>query len=239
MKLIRLSPAVFALSAALAFSAAVFAGESEPRTVTTTGNGMVSAKADLAEVSMQATSTQKSASVAKQEVDRRINGFLEKLRKMGIGDDDIVASTLRLSPEYEYNNRSRIFSGYTAFRDITVTLRKLDRLDALLESATASEISFIQQVALKSSKEEALKEKAFEEAIADSKRKAEALARAYGAELGSVHTITYRSQQPLFAPKAEAAVARLAADSGGGEYIHDEITFRDQIDVVFELIVPR
>ena len=233
---------VLLLTALIAFfsATALHAEVPAPRTVSTTGNGVISTKADMAEVTMQATSNQKSASAAKQEVDRRINDFLESLEAMKIPRDDIIASTLRISPEYEYNNRNRIFSGYAAYRDITVTLRELDRLDTLLETATASEISHIQQVALKSSKEEDLKEKAFEEAIADSRRKAEVLANAYDADLGSIHTITYRSQQPLFAAKAEGAAMRLAADSGGGgQYVHDEITFTDQIEVVFELIIPR
>lgn len=212
----------------------------QPRTVSTSGVGEIRAKADMADVMMQTSSTQKSASLAKQEVDKRINVFLEKLAAMKIPKEDIVASGLRISPEYEYSNQSRLFSGYTAYRDISVTLNDLEKLDELLEMATSSGIAFIQNIALKNADEDTLKKQAFEKAIADSREKARILAKAYDAELGAIHTINYQGSQPMFSPKMEMAAVRLAADSGsGGQYLHDEIIFSDQIQVVFELIIPR
>jgi len=214
---------------------------SQPRTVSTAGQGVAKAKADMAQVVMQTSSLQKSATDAKREVDRRVNSFLDKMAKSGIAKKDIIASSLRITPEYEYNNRTRTFSGYSAYRDISVTLHDLDKLDRVLEMATDSEIAFIQDISLKSSNEEALRKQAFDNAITDSQEKANALATAYGAETGAVHSIVYHSTQPLFAPKAEMAMMRMSADSGsaGGQYLHDEITFTDNVQVVFELIVPR
>lgn len=234
---IRLSCSLLLLSA---FSTALYGGDNPPaRTVTTSGQGKVSTVADMAEVTMQTTATQKSATEAKQEVDKHINTFLDRLSKLGIDKDSIVASSLRLAPEYEYSNRTRLFAGYSASRDITVTIQKLDNLNQLLEAATESGITLIQQIALKSSKEKTLQSEAFDNAIADSKEKASRLARAYGAELGAIYSINYQSQQQLFAPKTEMAAMRLAADNSGGQYLHDEITFTDQVDIVYELIIPR
>jgi len=224
----------------LVFSNPLLANDKIPaRTVSTTGQGLVEAKADMAEVVMQTSTTQKSATDAKREVDKRVNLFLEKLTALGIKEDDIIASTLRISPEYDYNNRIRLFSGYNAHRDISVTLRDLDKLDKLLGTATDTDITFIQQIQLKTNAEEKYKKQAFENAVADAKTKAELLAKAYGAELGAIYTIDYQSQQPMFSPKAEMASMRLAADSGGGQYIHDSIRFTDQVSVVFELMIPR
>lgn len=229
------SLAFFSLNSGQSYADAI-----PPRTLSTSGMGEVRAKADRAEVMMQTSSTQKSASLAKQEVDRRINVFLEKLAAMKIPEKDIVASGLRISPEYEYNNQSRLFSGYTAYRDISVTLNDLDKLDELLEMATDSEIAFIHNIALKATDEDKLKKQAFDNAIADSREKARVLAKAYDAELGAIYSINYQTPQPMFSPKAEMATMRMAADSGGsGQYLHDEITFTDQIQVVFELIIPR
>ncbi|MFA5631403.1 MAG: SIMPL domain-containing protein [Porticoccaceae bacterium] len=227
-------------AASIATAAPVHADAVQPRTVSTSGQGVAKAKADKAQVTMQTSSLQKSATEAKQEVDRRINSFLGKVTGIGIAKEDIVASTLRISPEYEYDNRTRIFSGYTAYRDVSVTLHDLDKLDQLLQVATDSGISFIQNIQLQSQNEEKLRKQAFDNAIADSQEKAEALAKAYGAQLGAVHSIVYQNPQPLYAPKAEMAVMRMAADSGsGGQYLHDEVTFNDNVHVVFELIVPR
>ena len=231
---------LFFFATALATAAPIHADAVAPRTVSTSGQGVAKAKADKAKITMQTSSLQKSAADAKQEVDRRINGFLAQVTKIGIAKEDIVASSLRISPEYEYDNRTRIFSGYTAYRDVSVTLHDLDKLDQVLQLATDSGISFIQNIQLLSKNEEQLRKEAFDNAIADSKEKAEALAQAYGAQLGAVHSIVYQNPQPLYAPKAEVSVMRMAADSGsGGQYLHDEVTFNDNVHVVFDLIVPR
>lgn len=224
----------------LPFSSQMLANDgTAPRTVTTTGQGLVEVKANMADVVMQTATTQKSATEAKREVDKRVNLFLEQLKALGIAQDDIVASTLRIAPEYDYNNRTRLFSGYNASRDIIVTLKDLNKLDSLLETATGTDITFIQQIQLKTRDEAKFKQQAFEQAIADSKAKAEVLAKAYGAELGAIYTINYQNQEPMLMPKAEMASMRLAADSGGGQYLHDSIKFNDQVSVVFELIIPR
>ena len=67
------------------------------------------------------------------------------------------------------------------------------------------------------------------------------LAAAYGVELGPIVSISYRSQKvtPIFMDAA-APMQMARAESGPvGRYLPDEITFSDQIDVVFDLIVNQ
>lgn len=235
----RLSILSFLIIAAWALAGSALAGERGPsRTVSTTGYGEVTTKPDMAEVQMQATATHKAAAEAKNEVDGRVNRLLEALRELGIPESDIVASSLNVAPNYEYVDRERVFSGYRASREVRVTLRDLEQLDALLQSAVDRNIHHINQITLKTSRQEHFEQQAFEQAIADSHRKAEALARAYDAELGPVHSIDYRRDRPMSSPGQEMALAR-SADSEGGQYLHDELTFSDRVEVVFELIIPR
>src|SRR5690606_2612903 len=209
-----------------------------PRTVSTSGQGLIKVPADQAEITMQVTSTQKSATAAKGEVDRRINTALASLTALGISKKDMVAATLRLAPEYEYHNNSRTFAGYNASRDLIVTLKDLDKLDKALEAATGSGIDIIQAITLTTSREEDSRGRAYEMAIADSLAKARSRPSAYGAELGAIHSICYQGSEPMIAQKAEMGMLR-AADARGGQYLHDDISFRDQVQVVFELMVPR
>jgi uncharacterized protein len=213
----------------------------KPRTLSTSGNGEVKVVADQATVRMQVETSHRSASDAKREVDDRINTLLERLTKLGIKREDIIASSLRLPPQFEYQERRPVFSGYSANRDVVVTLRKLDDLNDLLDAAVTSGINQISQIALESSEADKHREQARERAIADSKAKAELLAKAYGAVLGPIHTIHYHSNQPMPMAKQEMAVMRMAADSGSspGQYLHDEITFTDGISVVYELIISH
>lgn len=231
---------LLATLASLSFAASA---ADSPRTLSTTGLGEVRVAADQAVVRTQAQTTHRSASDAKLEVDRRVNTLLDKLAALGIDKKDIVASTLRLQPNFDYQDRKPVFTGYHATRDVTITLRKLDELNAVLDAAVDSGINQITQIALESSEADQYREAARQQAIDDSKAKAQTLANAYGAELGPIHSINYQSSQPMVRAKAETALMRTASADGfaasSGQYLHDEITFTDSIQVVFELIVPH
>jgi uncharacterized protein len=215
------------------------AEEPTPRTLATSGVGLVKAQPDSISIVMQATSTQKTASDAKREVDQRVNALLDQLKSLGIAKSNIVASGLRLNPQYDYNNRNRIFAGFSASRDISVNLEDLDKVNSVLESAVATGVDNINQLLPQNKNQEDFQQQAFKAAIADSKAKAATLAKAYGAELGAIYSISYLANQPIALPKAEMAAGLRMAQDSGGQYLHDEITYRDDIQVVFELIIPH
>lgn len=226
----------------LIISMAALSCRAEPvpgRTVSTSGNGIVRVVADSVRVEMQATSTQKAAKTAKDEVDQRINRLIDALAPMKLPADAIIASRLQLNPKYEYFNRDKVFSGFTASRDISVTLSSTEGLDALLQTVISSGIDNINQVVLEHSEADKYRELAMDSAIADSKAKAEKLARAYGAELGAIYSISYSGSAPLAKSQPEMLAMRSADASGGGQYLHDEIEFQDSIQVVYELIIPH
>lgn len=236
-------PLVYLLTLLMSVLGAMHAmADDDSRTLSTSGHGEVKVAADQARVRMQVETSHRSASDAKREVDDRVNRLLERLDKLGIDRNDIIASSLRLNPQFDYQERRPVFTGYSATRDVMVTLRKLDGLNDLLDAAVESGINQINQISLESSDEEKYREQARERAIADSKAKAETLAKAYGAALGPVRTIHYHNSQPMSTPAPEVAMMRMAADSAGsgpGQYLHDEITFRDSVSVVYELIIPH
>lgn len=207
------------------------------RTLSTSGQGEVKVAPDRAEVSMQVEATHEDGASAKDEVDRRVNRFLAALAEQGFDRDHIVASSLRIHPRYEYRDRQQTFIGYTASRDVTVTLEELESLNTLLDTAVDSGIEQIRNIALKSSREEELKQEARQRAIADSRAKARALAAGYDAELGPVAAIRYQAGRVDFPMAKEASVMRASADDGGGQFLHDKITFTDTIEVEFDLII--
>ncbi|MCK9468555.1 MAG: SIMPL domain-containing protein [Porticoccaceae bacterium] len=234
--------ALFCAALLTAFAATAVIAADQPRTLSTSGHGEVKVAADQATVRMQVETSHRSASDAKRAVDDRVNQLLERLSKLGIDRKDIVASSLRLNPQFEYQERRPVFTGYNATRDVVITLRKLDELNDLLDAAVDSGINQINQIALESSQADTHRAEARARAIADSQAKAELLAKSYGAALGPVHTIHYHNSQPMTAAAPEMAMMRMAADSvasSPGQYLHDEITFRDNISVVYELIISH
>jgi uncharacterized protein YggE len=207
------------------------------RTIITSGSGQVSVPANMAELSVQLQAINRDSTAAKENVDSRVNDFIRALKRIGIDKTDVIAPTLRLSPNYEYINQKQRFTGFRASRSVTVTLNDLEQLNQLMDTALDSGIDQIGQLQLKVRDEQQFQRQAQQQAIEDSKQKARILAKAYGAELGPIVQIRYQAavtNNPVPYAGTTAMMSR-SASSDEGQYIQDSIQFRDRIEVIFEL----
>lgn len=214
------------------------------RTVSVNGYGEVKVEADMAVVDLSVRSVRKSGKEAKKEVDDRVNNFLAELKTMGIKPKDIIASTLHIFPRYEHINSSRHFSGYEANRSIEVTIRDLKHLTHIMDKALEQKLEGIDNIRFENSKMPKHVLKAHKLAIADSKQKAKQLAKAYGAQLGPIVRIDYHRNAPIYGTSqgdsaemyASAPMSR-SMKSSPGTYTAGEISYTDNISVIFDLIV--
>ena len=177
---------------AFCFASLSCLGHEEPaqRILATSGYGEIKVKPDLAVINLQASATNKSGKIAKQEVDDRINDFIGKLKKMNFAEEDIIASNLRIQPKYEHRSMGgRQFVGYEASRKLAVTVRQLERLTHLLDLALESHIEGVDNIRYDSSEAEKYQLAAHRMAIENSKTKARELAKAYAVKLGAVINI--------------------------------------------------
>lgn len=228
---------------AILLPATVLADEFDRRLIHTNGYGEVKVKPDMARINLNVSATRKEASAAKKEVDDRVNAFIDKLLNLKIKKDDIVASSLRVNPQYEYNRAQsrQEFIGYQANRSMIVTVRNLDKLSDVMDLGLAEKIQGINNIQYDSSEEDKHRQQARLNAIENSKLKAKELANAYGAELGHIVRINYHSSHPeqtQFRPQAmEKMMVSANSDSAGGVYLPDELTYSDNIQVTFDLII--
>ena len=225
-----------------------FADIYDHRLIHTNGYGEVKVKPDMAKLSLSANADRPKALDAKSEVDKRVNNFLAALEKQGVKKKDIVASSLRTNPRHEYNRATskNKFVGYSATRQLTVTVRQLNRLTDIMDLALSHDIQTIGNIHYDSSNADQHRDRARRNAVENSKRKARALAKAYGAELGAIANIQYHNWQAPFGvatqPENDMAMARSQATLAGAQkqnatYLPDQITFSDHIQVTFDLIV--
>ncbi|WP_461517492.1 SIMPL domain-containing protein [Porticoccus sp.] len=227
----------------LTFSLAALADDdTNRRLLSTNGHGEVKASADTAIIDLSVRATRKSGEEAKRDVDDRLNRFLDQLKEMKIDQKDVVASSLRVYPRYEHTDGSRHFSGYEAVRTLSVTLHKLEQLTHVIDQALAQRLEGIDNLRYENSKADEHQLNAHQLAIADSKLKASALAKAYGAELGQIVRIDYHSNTPIYSPKTqdagiESAQLLRSSASRPGTYLPDQLVYQDNIQVVFDLII--
>ena len=102
---------------------------------------VVRADPDLAQVGAGVQTRAQTASAAVQANAQAMERLVERLRSLGIERDDIQTSNFSLNAEYDYNNRNGqapIFTGYMVTNQVTVRLKRLDRVGQVLDALVAA-----------------------------------------------------------------------------------------------------
>ncbi|MCG9738030.1 oxidative stress defense protein [Shewanella insulae] len=203
--------------------------------IETVGTSELVVKADMAELSVEVVTKADNPAKAKAGSDKAVSDFLARLARAGIARDDIQSANLNLRPDYQYDKETRTNKevGYLASRRVVITLRTLDKLNDLLDSALQQGINRIHQINFKSSKEAEMIEQARLMAIKDAKQKAAALAEGFGERIDGVWEIRYQAQGPVrpMMYKMSAAAPGDIAES----YQEAQTSIRDRVEVIYRL----
>lgn len=181
-----------------------------PRTITVSGQGSVSAKPDMVEIS---AGVQSEAATARQALRRNsatMRGVIRALKDTGIAARDIRTSNISVNPRYERSRdqRQNKLTGYRVNNTVRVRVRDIRQLGETLDQIVELGSNSVGGIRFIVSEADRLRDDARERAIENARRRAELLARAAGAELGRVHTITEGFSGG--APRATFARARAA-----------------------------
>jgi uncharacterized protein len=214
------------LGAALTF-APVHAAE---KTVTVTGEATVGVAPDTAIIRIGVSSQEKTAREAGEANARQMTSVLAAIKTSGIAERDIQTSRLSLQPQYDPNKGGTPrLTGFQANNQVTVRIRDIDSLPTVLDRAIgagANEMSGIEFVVSEQSK---LLDQARDDAIVDARRKAELYAKAAGANLGHVVSISEEGPAPP-QPRPMQAMRAGAVPVAPGEQ-----TLRAIVSVSYEL----
>jgi uncharacterized protein YggE len=213
MKLVRITVLV-ALGAAVVAHAGVgrpeaAGGASKPGgSITVTGLGTVTSVPDEAEFSLGVQTTAETAREALGANSEKMKDVLDALRKAGVDRKDVKTQDVSVSPSYADKGE---IDGYTARNSVSVKIRDLSTAGAVLDAASNAGANEVYGPSLTRSDQEGQQAKALREAVADARRKAEALADAAGVRLGSVTAIT-EGANAAPSPYYEASAGRMALD---------------------------
>jgi uncharacterized protein len=199
------------------------------RLVTVTGEATVAVAPDAAVIRIGVNSQDKTAREASEANAKQMTAVLAAIKDTGIADRDIQTSRLSLQPQYDANKSGTArLTGFQASNQVTVKIRDIDKLPALLDraiAAGANEMSGIEFVITEQSK---LLDRARDDAIADARRKAELYAQAAGSKLGPVVSIT---EEGAAAPPRPMQTMR----AGAVPIAPGEQTLRAMVTVTYEL----
>lgn len=204
----------------------------------TTGFAEVRVEPNMAVIEVSAEAINPDGLKAKQALDQRVEQFIVAAQKLGLANTQIVAQTLYTHPEYEYPEKGKpVLVGYKAARQLTLSLTELDKLSQLLDLVLQHQLQQVNSVRFMLQDNATIAMQARKLAINDAKEKAGMLAQSFDATLGAVYQINYQQRNAMPVMRAEAAMLKDSGSNGG--YLRDELSVRDEVQVIFMLDIKQ
>jgi uncharacterized protein YggE len=163
-----------------------------PRTLALSGHGEVRMAPDVAIVTVGVLSQRDAAADALKANTAAMQAVFAELKAADIAEKDIQTSNFTVQPRYDYNNNAQPprLVGYDVSNNVTIAVRKLDSLGAVLDKVVAAGSNQINGVLFQVSRPEAATDEARKTAVADATRKAKIYAAASAVTLGNIMSIS-------------------------------------------------
>ena len=228
-------------ASALTFAAAsltpALADDDKPlRTISLSGHGEVRMAPDLAIVTVGVMSSAATAREALDANTKSMEGVMAALKDASIELRDIQTSNFSVNPRYDYgqnNAQPPKVIGYDVSNNVTITVRKLDGLGAVLDQVVSSGSNQINGVQFQVSKPEAATDEARKLAVADALRKANVYTVASGVTLGQIVSLSegggYQPPVPVFKSMRAEAVSADVPVAQGEQTIAVDVNFTWEI----------
>lgn len=185
---------------------------------TVSGEGKVTVVPDTGIVDLGITSNKSTVKAAQAEANTVIMNINKAVRDLGVAEKDLKTSNYSVYPQYDYQNGGNRITGYQVTASLTVTIREIDKINDVVDAATANGANTVGgiQLTVDETAQKKLLQQAREEAVQEAKEKAASLARAAGISLGKlvnvVETPTNEFPRPMMYAK-EAVMNAGGADS--------------------------
>merc|ERR1712023_613210 len=233
MKMGRRTTACYAIMLAVAVLAAAGAadaqknglkGQMKRSTIEVTGNAAVTIPPEYVSVTVGVETKNESASAALQENNQLTTDVSAAIEGLGIESDDVVTQSIRLSPNYFYNDTSQQseVSGFTASNTLTVNIRPQDDADLdeltgqVLTTLVEEGINNINGVNFLADDTSEAADRARTMAVDDALAQATTFASATGYKIGGVLSMNvndFNSPSPVsYEDAALGAAPRMASD---------------------------
>lgn len=206
---------------AIALAAPAFGAPADKpvRTITVTGTAEVTVVPDICYMSFGAT-TRNPTSAIRGYADNAavMNAITEALKAKGLDPKDVQTSNLTITPQYRYEDKPsrRVFDGYLVSHTLSVKVRDLAKVSAVLDAAVGAGATEVGGVNFTVENPKRYTADARVDALNAARVKAERLCATAGMKLGKPTTIS--EQEPgSYGYYAQANTAFSRAPDGMGE----------------------
>ena len=157
--------------------------------ISVSGDGKVFATPDTFLLTVIAEEKTKTTQEGFAQVGAKIASLKELMKTNGIADKDIQSVQISINPNYIYDNGKSTIDGFIATHGLTIKIRKLDTVDAILSGVSSVAWVRIQSTGYDIDDKTELYRTARNLAIAKARQKAEDIAKASGISMWKVISI--------------------------------------------------
>ncbi|MCL4390569.1 MAG: SIMPL domain-containing protein [Patescibacteria group bacterium] len=177
---------------------------------TVTGEGKVTAAPDTAQVNLGFTASAANVTDVQNQANQIIKKISDDIKKLGIGESDIQTTAYSLQPNYSPNQR---ITGYSATVNLTVKVRDFNKINQIIDTATADGANQVGGLAftLDDATQTKLQSQARKIAIDQAKAKAAEIAADAGISLGRIVGVSENQPNPIRPLYAAGAIKTDAA----------------------------
>ena len=205
------------------------------RSIAISGHGEVRGRPDLAVVTIGVLRTADTARAALDANNAAMAEIIAALKTAGISANDIQTTNFSVNPRTSYGasgSEPPKVQGYDVSNNVTITVRKLETLGAVLDQAVSTGSNQINGVAFAFAKPEPMTDEARKLAVADARRKAQLYVTAAGVSLGQVLTI---NEGGGFQPPIAEFKTTARQDAGAVPVAEGEQAVAADVNIVWEI----
>jgi len=226
------------LSTAASAQEAIF--PQPPPSIRSSGDAVVTAKPDRAQIDIGVMSRATQSQDAATQNARQLEAVLAALRKLLGANADIRTISYNLTPNYHYprDGGEPTVTGYTATNTVRVTLDDLTRVGAVIDAATKAGANQVQNIRFMLKDEQAVRAQALREATTKARAQAEAMASALGLKITRVLSVSDSGPVVPVINEMRMMAARAEAADVSTPVIPGQIEVRANVTLTVEVAGP-
>ncbi len=206
---------------------------SDRKTVSASGEGVVRVTPDIAIVSLGVETNDKEMTKAQSANKEQMNEIMAELKNLGIQDKDIQTDNYSVYPEYDWNNNTQIFRGYKVVNTVSVKVRNIDDTGKVLDAVAAKGANRLNGIRFAVEETEKLYEQALKLAVKNAEEKAKVMTGEFGISKLTPVKIAERSQG--YSPLYDSGIYEMEMAAGRSTPISTgQMEIRASVDVSFE-----
>lgn len=204
------------------------------KTLSVSGTGTISAKANEASIVLGVFTEEKLASAAMDENAQIMDAVIKAIKALGFTDDDMQTTSYSVYPNYSWDAKQVI--SYQVTNMVQVKVKNLSKVGSVIDAAAAAGANRIDGVSfgLSDAAISAMKIQAYETAINDVKARVDVITKNLGITVSGVQSVSESYSSPPI-PYRSASYDMAAGAKASTPIISGSLSVSVSISVVYTI----